>query len=76
MAVLNSNINVCSGVSGFVSAIDCEVDSTSSFRIINGFVTGEFITDGTADLSFRMNGMRNPRSFLQTHSFTFTSFDS
>ena len=76
MAVLNSNVNVCTSQAGFVTAIDCEVDTTSSFRIINGFVTGGFTTDGTAELSFIMNGIRNPRSFLQTTSFTFTSFDS
>lgn len=76
MAVLNSNINICVLVSGFATAINCEVDSTSTFRVINGFVTGGFTTDGTAELSFRMNGIRNPRSFLQTTSFTFSTFDS
>ncbi len=64
MAVINSSISLCESVSGFATAINCEVDTTSSFRIINGFVSGGFTTDGTADLSFRMNGIRNPRSFL------------
>lgn len=76
MAVINGSINVCASVAGFVTAINCEVDSTSQFRIINGFTSGGFTTDGTQDLSFRMNGVRNPRSFKQTTSFTFTTYDS
>lgn len=76
MAVLNSNLDVCTGVTGFASSIDCEVDSVTSFRVINGFVTGGFTTDGTAELSFQMNGIRNPRSFQQSGSFTFVSYDS
>ena len=76
MAVLNSNLNVCTSVTGFTSNIDCEVDSTTQFRILNGFGSTAFTTDGTADLSFQMNGIRNPRSFKQTSSFTFTTFDA
>lgn len=76
MAVINGSLNICASVTGFVTAIDCEVDSTTQFRIINGFTSGGFTTDGTAELSFRMNGVRNPRSFKQTSSFTFTTYDA